>query len=57
MADEDVPYQLSLKLAEHVDSQNVNVNIIKSGDHRLSREQDLVEILRAVESLTGYLTK
>ena len=57
MAAEDVPYQLSLKLAEHVDSQNINVNIIKSGDHRLSPEQDVVEILRAVESLTGYLTK
>ena len=57
MADEDVPYQLSLKLAEHVDSQNVHVNIIKSGDHRLSREQDLVEIFGAVESLSGYSTQ
>ena len=57
MADEDVPYQLSLKLAEHVDSENVQVNIIKNGDHRLSREQDLVEILKAVDDLTAHLTK
>ena len=57
MADEEVPYQLSLKLAEHVDSEKVQVNIIKNGDHRLSREQDLVEILKAVDDLTSHLTK
>ena len=57
MADEEVPYQLSLKLAEHVDSEKVQVNIIKNGDHRLSREQDLVEILKAIDDLTSHLTK
>ena len=41
MADPDVPWQQSLKLIEQLASQDVQVNFIKDGDHRLSRESDL----------------
>jgi pimeloyl-ACP methyl ester carboxylesterase len=41
MADPDVPYQLSLDLAERIVGENVRVTLIKDGDHRLSRAEDL----------------
>ena len=41
MADPDVPYQLSLELAERLVSNDVCVTLIKDGDHRLSRAEDL----------------
>jgi pimeloyl-ACP methyl ester carboxylesterase len=41
MADPDVPYQVSLRIAEHVDCSDLQVWLIKGGDHRLSTERDL----------------
>lgn len=41
MADPDVPYQVSLRIAEHVDCSDLQVRLIKDGDHRLSTERDL----------------
>jgi pimeloyl-ACP methyl ester carboxylesterase len=46
MNDPDVPWELSPKIARMVTSQDVRVTLIKDGDHRLSREQDL-DLLRA----------
>jgi len=51
--DPDVPWELSLELAHRLDSQDVTVTLIKDGDHRLSRPQDLVRLLRAVEALAA----
>ena len=48
MADTDVPYAHALKLVSHLSQDNVNLTLIKDGDHRLSREQDLVLLERAV---------
>lgn len=45
MLDEDVPWQRSITLAEQLKSSDVQITLIKDGDHRLSREQDLL-ILR-----------
>src|SRR5271155_3356534 len=42
MADESVPWQQSLKLAERVQSADVALTLVKDGDHRLSRDADLV---------------
>jgi pimeloyl-ACP methyl ester carboxylesterase len=50
-ADADVPWQVSLQLAERVRSDDVQVVLIKDGDHRLSREADIALLLRTVASL------
>ena len=44
--DEDVPFMRSIDLMQKITSDDVRLNIIKSGDHRLSTQSDL-EILRA----------
>jgi pimeloyl-ACP methyl ester carboxylesterase len=51
MADPDVPYQHSLRLAERLESRDVTVTLIKDGDHRLSREADLARLCAAVAEL------
>lgn len=39
--DPDVPWEFALKIAEQAVSQEVRVILVKDGDHRLSRPQDL----------------
>ena len=51
MADPDVPYQLSLDLAERLVGNDVRVTLIKNGDHRLSREKDLALLGDTLEGL------
>jgi pimeloyl-ACP methyl ester carboxylesterase len=46
MRDPDVPWQHSLLLAEKLQSEAVQMTLIKDGDHRLSRDADLL-LLRA----------
>ena len=48
MDDRDVPFAHALKLVSHLPQDNVTLTLIKDGDHRLSREQDLVLLERAV---------
>lgn len=50
-ADEDVPWQRSLDLANRLVGHDVEIRLIKDGDHRLSRPQDLMRLLRALEDL------
>jgi len=50
-ADPDVPWQLSLRLAEALRSADVQVTLIKDGDHRLSRDADIALLLRTVAAL------
>lgn len=52
MADADVPWQTSLQLAERLTSTDVTVALIKDGDHRLSREQDLRRLFAAIDELS-----
>lgn len=49
--DQDVPWKVSLSLAEALRSDNVQVTLIKHGDHRLSREEDIAILLRQIDSL------
>ncbi|SFF90621.1 Pimeloyl-ACP methyl ester carboxylesterase [Novosphingobium sp. CF614] len=46
--DPDVPWELSLQLAGKLRSADVQVTLIKDGDHRLSRESDIALLLRTV---------
>jgi pimeloyl-ACP methyl ester carboxylesterase len=54
-ADEDVPWQLSLQLAERLRSSDVQTILIKDGDHRLSRESDIALLIRTVAALLEAL--
>ena len=49
--DPDVPWQLSLRLAEQLHSDDVQVTLIKDGDHRLSRDGDIAVLLRTIAEL------
>ena len=53
MKDPDVPYAHAMKLAECLPSENVTVTLVKDGDHRLSREQDIALLLRIAGDLSG----
>jgi pimeloyl-ACP methyl ester carboxylesterase len=49
--DPDVPWQHSLTLAGLLGSDDVQTLLVKDGDHRLSRPQDIALILRTLEEL------
>jgi pimeloyl-ACP methyl ester carboxylesterase len=47
--DPDVPWQTSLRLAAALESPAVTVELVKDGDHRLSRDQDLRRVAAALD--------
>jgi pimeloyl-ACP methyl ester carboxylesterase len=49
--DEDVPWSTALRLAECLDTPDVEVILVKDGDHRLSTDADLVRLGRVVDEL------
>ena len=49
--DPDVPWRHALALAEAIASPDVVFTLVKDGDHRLSRPEDLRRMVRAVEDL------
>nr|WP_314074097.1 alpha/beta fold hydrolase [uncultured Roseococcus sp.] len=51
--DPDVPWQHSLRIAERLTGQDVEIALIKDGDHRLSRPQDLSLLGRTLGALLG----
>jgi pimeloyl-ACP methyl ester carboxylesterase len=53
VADESVPWQQSLKLAERFAGTDVALTLIKDGDHRLSRDKDLARLASTLDELTG----
>jgi len=53
--DPDVPWQTSLRLAEALRSTDVTVELIKSGDHRLSKPDELARILTATRRVVAVL--
>lgn len=50
--DADVPWDISMRLADALQSQDVVVTLVKDGDHRLSRESDIARLLGIIEELT-----
>ena len=48
-ADADVPWETSLRLADALESRDVVVTLVKGGDHRLSREEDIARLIAIVE--------
>ena len=53
MQDPDVPWQHAMKLAEFLPMENVTMTLIKDGDHRLSRDEDIALLLRTVDAMAG----
>ena len=49
--DEDVPWEISLRLCKALRSDDIQVALVKDGDHRLSRERDIALLLRQASSL------
>lgn len=53
MADGDVPWRHALKFAECLAADDVELTLVKSGDHRLSKPREIARILGAIESIAG----
>jgi pimeloyl-ACP methyl ester carboxylesterase len=53
MQDPDVPYSHALKLLNHLPADDVVMTLIRDGDHRLSRPQDIERMLAAVEGMVA----
>lgn len=51
--DADVPCEISLRLAAALRSADVQVTLVKDGDHRLSRGGDIALLLRTLDELPG----
>ncbi|WP_235830191.1 alpha/beta fold hydrolase [Algihabitans albus] len=57
MADPDVPYQMSLRLAEALASEDVEVSLVKDGDHRMSAPEDLLRLGETLRALSERLSR
>jgi pimeloyl-ACP methyl ester carboxylesterase len=51
MRDPDVPWGHAMELVEHLPGDDVSVTLIKDGDHRLSRPEDLERLVAAIEGI------
>jgi len=49
--DPDVPWRHALALAEAIESRDLIFTLIRDGDHRLSRPQDIQRLIAAVEEV------
>ena len=52
LKDPDVPHTHAEKLVQHLPVCDVTLSLIRDGDHRLSRPQDIDLLLKAVASMT-----
>jgi pimeloyl-ACP methyl ester carboxylesterase len=55
-ADPDVPWEMALRLSERLVSADVQVTLIKDGDHRLSRPRDLALLRMTVAAMLSDIT-
>ena len=54
MRDPDVPWGHAIELVEWLRSDDVELTLVKDGDHRLSREQDLRRLVATVAALLTH---
>lgn len=54
MEDRDVPYTHALRLVDHLPVDDVTITLVRDGDHRLSRLQDLELLTRTVASMVDH---
>jgi pimeloyl-ACP methyl ester carboxylesterase len=53
--DPDVPWAYALELAKQLRSDDVQTILVKDGDHRLSRDQDIALLIGTVNALLESL--
>lgn len=53
MADPDVPWRHAVAFAERIEAKDLDVTLIKAGDHRLSKPQELAAIVSAIGAVLG----
>jgi pimeloyl-ACP methyl ester carboxylesterase len=51
MQDTDVPWQHAMSLVHHFAGDPVTLTLVKDGDHRLSREEDIARLIAAVAGI------
>jgi alpha-beta hydrolase superfamily lysophospholipase len=51
LRDEAVPWEHSLKIADAVASDDVELSLVKDGEHRLSRDRDLDRLISTVQKI------
>jgi len=51
--DEDVPWQHAMELSSRLARDDVVMTLVKDGDHRLSRPEDIERLIAAVSELSG----
>jgi pimeloyl-ACP methyl ester carboxylesterase len=49
--DPDVPWQHAVELVSRLAQDDVVLTLVKDGDHRLSREEDIAQLLRTIEAM------
>ncbi|MEO5335493.1 MAG: alpha/beta hydrolase [Magnetospirillum sp. WYHS-4] len=55
MKDPDVPWRTALRIAEALNGTDVEIHLVKEGDHRLSEPRDLERLVGVVESLSARI--
>jgi pimeloyl-ACP methyl ester carboxylesterase len=55
LEDTDVPWRISLQLTERLRSADVQTALVKGGDHRLSRPEDITLLIATVRQLLERL--
>lgn len=56
MQDPDVPYTLSLQLADQLQREDVEVTLVKNGDHRMGRPENLALLKSAVDAMLNRVS-
>jgi pimeloyl-ACP methyl ester carboxylesterase len=54
MQDPHVPWRHALELVEHLPGDSVSMTLVKDGDHRLSRREDIERLIAAVEGIVPH---
>lgn len=57
MQDPDVPWQLSVELAEKMARRDVAITLVKDGDHRMSTPANLALLCQTVENMVAQTEK
>ncbi|WP_142848872.1 carboxylesterase [Telmatospirillum sp. J64-1] len=55
--DEDVPWRTALRLSEQLASEDVEMILVKNGDHRLSSPADIARLWQVLDSLAEKLAE
>jgi alpha-beta hydrolase superfamily lysophospholipase len=53
MDDVDVPWAHTIRVVERLAEDDVVVTLVKGGDHRLSREEDIARLIEAVDGIAS----